>query len=110
MIKNTQFLSPIHEMTTCLVANHYGAKGYGGIPRAAQIAVDEYGAGWLDKEPKTKKSKEMREFLRKLTKLSCPPGHSNADQPWQVLTKSAREYAASLMPTQKMRTRNSNAK
>ena len=110
MIKNTKFLSPIHELTTCLVASHYGAKGYGGIPRAAQIAVDEYGVGWLDKKPKARKHEEMREFLRKLTKLSCPPDHSNTDQPWQVLTRSARGYAANLKLAPKKSAKNLNAK
>jgi hypothetical protein len=97
MIKR-KYLNPIHELTTCLVATHYGAEGYGGVPRAAQIAVDEFGVGWLSSSPKLVKDRKMREFLRTLTKLSCPPSHSNADQPWQVLQREAEEYAASLQP------------
>jgi hypothetical protein len=94
MIKAVKYLSPLHQIATCLIATHHGAAGYGGVPDAALTAVRTYGSNWIHRNPKLSKDAEVREFLRKLVKHSCPVEHTNWSQTWIVFQREASAYAA----------------
>jgi hypothetical protein len=87
----------LKDILDLLVKSHTGKQGggYGCMPKAAQIAVDTFGRGWISPQRGNPYDKWLHEFFRCGIKLSCPP-NSNVDKVVGDFFKYAKTHAASL--------------
>jgi len=87
-----EMLTEIHEW---LFLSHRGEQGYGGQKKAAALAVQTFGRGWLDPSPSEPADRLIRQRLRLIVNETTPPSHSNRHRVWSQFCKYARELAES---------------
>jgi hypothetical protein len=87
----------LKDILDLLVKSHTGKQGggYGCMPKAAQIAVDTFGRGWISPQRGNPFDKWLYEFFRCSIKVTCPP-NSNVDKAVGDFFGYAKAYEASL--------------
>jgi hypothetical protein len=90
-------LEVLKDILDLLVKSHTGKQGggYGCMPKAAQIAVDEFGGDWISSQRGNPTDKWLNEFFRYSVKLSCPP-NSNVDKAVADFFRYAQAHRANL--------------
>jgi hypothetical protein len=87
----------LKDILDLLVKSHTGKQGggYGCLPRAAQIAVDTFGRGWISPQQGNLMDEALHDFFKCSIKLTSPP-NSNTYRTKQKFFEYANRHAATL--------------
>ncbi len=87
----------LKDILDLIAKSHTGGQGggYGCLPRAAQIAVDTFGRGWISPQQGNLMDETLHDFFKCSIKLTSPP-NSNAYRTIQKFFEYANRHAATL--------------
>jgi hypothetical protein len=87
----------LKDILDLMAKSHTGGLGggYGCLPRAAQIAVDTFGRGWISPQRGNLMDEKLHDFFKCSIKLTSPP-NSNEYTTIQKFFEYANRHAAIL--------------
>ena len=91
---NHEVLKNISDLMT---KSHTGKQGgsYGCMPKAARIAVEHFGDGWIEPKRGCRLNKTLHDWFQSSVRITCPP-NSNIDRAKQKFFEYAAEHAVTL--------------